>query len=322
MIKCLASNCSDPVTDLAPTILYVLDYSQNPPKVHDILVSHKKCRLLNSYLKQLSGVLTRPACQLGFAEVESVPRAMIKFLERFYGKRSNWSKAARDVCSEISDSLKEKKTLQITRAFQHIDEPKHSVMQSLSKTTFHPPPDALKLKNSYVKLSALQADKYNPALLPCNIHGYVKVVIGSHPPIIGAQEASSGQIQNYVNQVMGSNLPIIGAATHPLPPESRPYANLSYMEYEVPERTARGMLRYGQYFIKALATLSTLTNTPHMVMGDTNWHPEKIGNFLYFVLTRPGTDSLRLPLITTPSFAGQAKGRSLSELKQLVVAML
>jgi hypothetical protein len=94
-----------------------------------------------------------------------------------------------------------------------------------------------KLPNEQIMTTTLTylaaSSPFNPALLPNSNNGFVNVSIGTHPPIV------SGVNQN--------NL------------QSRPYCQLSLKVDTIPESTARGMLGFGQDFVKVVAKLATLT---------------------------------------------------------------
>jgi hypothetical protein len=142
-------------------------------------------------------------------------------------------------------------------------------------------PNAQTLTASLNVLAGLSI--FNPTLLPNSNRGFIDVSIGTHPPIVT-------------------------------------YCYMSFKVYTVPESAVRGMLRYGQDFVKVLAKLAELTTKKSWIKNNNGkeWSIPAISVFLFSecsqvenarlsrllgLLNQPGGRvnilSVRVPLVTS-----------------------
>jgi hypothetical protein len=253
-----AASCGNPpptpVEDATPWFLYFLDSSQKPPRVHDILICHSsndECRPnLHLALSAIFQGAMNNAITLGFAETVIDLKVILDFMEKFYGKPSGWSSKAADA----NEVLRKHRLAQLPCKPQ-------------TPSPLAPSPNPQALLQSLNTLATISPDDFNPALLPVNIPGYVKAIIGRHQP------------QSYTPQTV--------------------FTTLSYDEYEIPESAVHGMIQYGQEFIKVLSALSTLTNsnvTWSKNNPNSSWLPEQISNFLYITLQTKNSSNLSILL--------------------------
>ena len=105
-------------------------------------------------------------------------------------------------------------------------------------------PNAQTLTASLNVLAGLSI--FNPALFPNSNRGFIDVSIGTHPPIIA-------------------------------------YCYMSFKVYTVPESAAKGMLWYGQDFVKVLAQLAELTSKKSWIKNNSgkDWSIRSISDFLF-----------------------------------------
>lgn|GEM_PF-3928027 len=290
--------CSQPILEPTPTLLYILDFSQSHPQslpvVHDIFWCHNACRAKHDLLLDLSASLSRVTGIEGFAEVRVEPRLMLDFLETYYGKASGWSKPAQTERKRILKLLADRK--------------RHPAKHATLAAVMRIPAAVALVNNGQPTIQALVAAvslvtavstlagaaQWNPALLPSGTPGYVRVDLGAHPPIL----SGTG-------------------------PVSRPFAQLQYpVSVEIPERMARGMLRYGHNFLKVVGALSSITTTRPWIDSNAEWGPEAISNFLCFVLSRKGADPAKLPQLLGSGFRRNVMGWSLSTVKKRITTAL
>ena len=286
--------CSQPILEPTPLFLYILDFSQSHPQslpvVHDIFWCHNACRAQHDLLQDLSASLSRVTGVEGFAEVRVEPRAMLDFLETYYGKASGWSKPAQAERKRILKLLADRK--------RH--PAKYAALAALMRIPSAVVPannrqPTIQIQALVTAVSTLAgAAQWNPALLPSGTPGYVRVDLGTHPPIL----SGTG-------------------------PVSRPFAQLQYpVSVEIPERMVRGLLKYGHNFLKVISVLSSITTTRPRIDSNAEWGPEAISNFLCFVLSRKGADPAKLPQLLGSGFRRNVMGWSLSTVKKRITTAL
>ncbi|MBV5328406.1 MAG: hypothetical protein JZU65_12365 [Chlorobium sp.] len=149
-----------------------------------------------------------------------------------------------------------------------------------------PVPNAQTLTASLNVLAGLSV--FNPALFPNSNRGFIDVSIGTHPPIVT-------------------------------------YCYVSFKVYTVPESAAKGMLWYGQDFVKVLAQLAELTRKKSWIKnnGGKDWSIRSISDFLFTECSQVDNARLMrlLGLLSQPrsrvNILGVRVSRAASNKKQL-----
>ena len=167
--------CAQQILDAEWCFIYTINHTINPPQIENILICHDKCRfkvttdgqiLKNAVPLSLAAILTRTKNKLGFAEINSDPNSMLKFLRNNFGKPTSWSANAKSVHNDIITTLKNPTKLNVVNTFLNN---KPAVQQ---QTPTPSTPDELTLVASIRTLMSLNSSLFNPALLPTTLKGY------------------------------------------------------------------------------------------------------------------------------------------------------